>query len=264
MNLRRVKMTFKWGVNHVTFVLAMILIPWLRILCGAPRESTRSASLRWCRFVCWLFNIRVSIEGLEALENSLPCVVICNHRSWFDQVVLLAAIPAPVRFLAKEGYFKMPVVGQMMKLHGHFCVKKGNREANAEMMTQVKNYLQSSCGIVVIFPEGTRSESDAFLPFQRGAFSLAAEFGCQVVPLYIYGTEKLLRRQEPRWAMRSGEVYLSVGKAFSVRPQDVTREAVASWQVEFEKNYELRKVRCGDDEYQRVPNSFARVPELPR
>src|SRR5688572_11762613 len=84
----------------------------------------------WARMLLSITRVRVIVEGLEKCDPNVGYVVVSNHVSYMDTPVVLAHIPVQFRFLAKEGLFKIPLLGGHLKRAGHIAVPRDNpREA---------------------------------------------------------------------------------------------------------------------------------------
>jgi 1-acyl-sn-glycerol-3-phosphate acyltransferase len=135
-------------------------------------------------------------------------VLVANHSSYLDVVVLLAALPVDVRFVAKQELRRAPVIGSVIRKVGHLTVERaaGSQSvADAESVSAALRRGQSVC----VFPEGTFVRSPGLLPFRLGAFKSAVETGCPVIPITIRGTRDILPAD--RHLPRPGSVTVAVG-----------------------------------------------------
>jgi len=119
-------------------------------------------------------------------EGGGPYVVVANHQSLLD-IVLLCRMPHEMKWVIKEELFKIPWIGQMLRLTGDIAVKRGDSESGGEAVSRAKAYLQRGMS-VMIFPEGTRSKDARLLAFKKGAFRLAIDAGVPVLPVVVSGT----------------------------------------------------------------------------
>lgn len=141
---------------------------------------------------------RFHISGTELVPSRGPALLAANHRSYFD-VAALAMIAArlgrPVRFLAKRELFDAPVVGQIARALGGICVDRGSR--SDAPLREARRALEAG-EVVVILPQGTIPRGRAFfepvLQGKTGTARLAAMTGAPVVPVGIWGTEKVWPR----------------------------------------------------------------------
>ena len=117
-----------------------------------------------------------------------PAIVICNHTSVFDYVVLMFAFwSRTLRFQIAEVMFRKPLLGTLLRLLGGIYV---NRDSHDIGCIAISEEIVQSGGIVGIFPEGRlpRAGEARPLPFKTGAAYLALSTGAQVIPVYTNGS----------------------------------------------------------------------------
>lgn len=133
---------------------------------------------------------RTRFEGREKLPWNGPAVLVANHLSLVDILVLYGFF-RPFKWVAKGELFRIPFVGWNMVLNDYVRVWRGERESVKQMMAHCREHLARGSPLI-IFPEGTRSRDGRMLPFKDGAFKLAAEAGCPLIPIAIAGSELAL------------------------------------------------------------------------
>ena len=141
---------------------------------------------------------RFDISGTENVPRRGPALLAANHRSYFD-VVALAMVAArlgrPVRFLGKRELFDAPVIGQIARALGGISVDRGS--GSDAPLRQARRALEAG-EVVVVLPQGTIPRGrDFFEPVLRGKTGtarLAASTGAPVVPIGIWGTERVWPR----------------------------------------------------------------------
>ncbi len=185
----------------------------------------------WARSVLAVAGISVRVLQRERAERGKSVVVVANHESFCDILVLLASLPIQVRFLAKRSVFRVPVLGWSIAAAGFVPVDRGDRARGAATVGAALERLEGGRSLV-IFPEETRTRDGSLLPFKRGAAHLAIKSGLPLLPVGIAGTFRILPRGT--WEIRPGPVVVSVGNAMDVagrtlRERDaVTAEARAA------------------------------------
>src|SRR5205807_9067013 len=90
----------------------------------------------WARMLLRVAGVRVTVEGLENIDPNGSYVFACNHASYMDTPVILAHIPVQFRFLAKEGLFKIPFLGDHLRRAGHIPVPRENPRAAVKTMAE--------------------------------------------------------------------------------------------------------------------------------
>jgi len=143
-----------------------------------------------------------------------PFVVVSNHESNLD-AFLISFLPYEMKWLAKDSLFKVPFIGWSMALAGDIPVVRGKGASVDRAMGRCRQLLAQGMP-VFLFPEGTRAHSEAMLPFKDGAFRLALEAGCPVLPLAVAGTSRGLRKNSLRFYPSKARV--CVGQPVAVAP----------------------------------------------
>lgn len=129
---------------------------------------------------------RVRVTGREHLPWSGPAILVANHLSMLD-ILVLYALFRPFKWVSKAELFRVPFVGWNMVLNDYVRVWRGDRESIRRMMDHCRAHLARGTPIL-IFPEGTRSRDGHLQAFKDGAFRLAAEAKVPVIPVVLTGT----------------------------------------------------------------------------
>jgi len=120
-------------------------------------------------------------------------VVVSNHESTAD-IFVLTKYRWDMRWIAKEELFKTPFVGWALRLCGDIRVRRGAKESVVEMMEECRKTLRLGMPLM-LFPEGTRSKDGRLLPFKDGAFQLAVEAQCPILPIALAGTRDCMPKK---------------------------------------------------------------------
>jgi 1-acyl-sn-glycerol-3-phosphate acyltransferase len=151
-----------------------------------------------------LAGIRFTVIGREHLPANRAAVFCANHQSNVDPPVLFQALHPRLHILYKAELRKLPVLGRVFEVGGFVAVQRANRDAAfASIETAVASIRRGNS--FLIFPEGTRSKTDALLPFKKGGLVMALRAQAPIVPVAIMG----------------GRAAMQKGSAF-VRPVHVT------------------------------------------
>jgi 1-acyl-sn-glycerol-3-phosphate acyltransferase len=122
--------------------------------------------------------------------------VVSNHESFAD-ILLISHLPCEMKWLSKVEIMRIPVLGWDMYLAGDIPVERGTARSAVKAMHRCQEVLKKKVS-VIIFPEGTRSDSGEMLPFKDGAFRLAIDAGVPILPLVVSGTRTALRKHDWR------------------------------------------------------------------
>lgn len=151
------------------------------------------------RGLCLLLGIRVEVSG-QGLPPG-PCLVVSNHVSWIDILVLSSV--APLSFVAKREVAGWPLFGLMAKLQRTVFVDRDKRHATGLHRNELQVRLSGS-ETLVLFPEGTSSDGASVLPFKSSFFAAATAPDVSVVPVSLAYRQTynlpLTRRNRPHFA----------------------------------------------------------------
>lgn len=175
-----------------TLVLAAVILVYATINSRSPVHD-RIVN-HWARLFLRIPPVAWSVEGLEHIHSDTRYVVASNHLSMFDIPLLFAALPVDGRFLAKKELFRIPLVGRAMRTIGIIEI---DREAGGSSRQAIADGVQLAAErgySLLVFPEGTRSDDGALLPFKKGAFRIAIDTGLPLLPVVIEGTDRVSRK----------------------------------------------------------------------
>lgn len=130
------------------------------------------------RFVAWVlsrFVYRFKIEGDEHIPTEGPAVLVCNHVSFIDAVLLMAASPRPIRFIMDHRIFRVPVLGWLFRLAKAIPIapQKDDPAAYERAFAQAVEVLREG-DLLAIFPEGAITSDGSLQPFKGGVMKILA------------------------------------------------------------------------------------------
>lgn len=134
--------------------------------------------------------IPFKVEGLDRLPQ-VPCVVVANHSSYIDGLVVAAALPPDFAFVIKKEMVRVPLAGLLLRRLGSQFVERFDRHKGATDARRVLK-LAATGQSMVFFPEGTFSEIRQIGKFLGGAFATASRSDMPVVVAAIHGTRDAL------------------------------------------------------------------------
>jgi 1-acyl-sn-glycerol-3-phosphate acyltransferase len=148
----------------------------------------------WASLYTWLNPVwRVRIEGREKIRRGAAYVMVVNHQSLLDILVLFRLF-AHFKWVSKIENFRIPFVGWNMYLNRYIKLRRGSRDSVARMMRQCEMTLAEGSSIMM-FPEGTRSPDGRLQAFKAGAFTLALQAGAPILPIVVEGTAAALPKR---------------------------------------------------------------------
>ncbi|MYA38840.1 MAG: 1-acyl-sn-glycerol-3-phosphate acyltransferase [Acidimicrobiia bacterium] len=172
------------GLSTVGIALAIVI----RSAFGVLRPSEERLVKRFGRVWVVASGANLEVSGLENIEEGTPYIVVANHRSNIDIMVLTAALPIPIRFLSKVEVFKFPLLGSAMRSVGMIALDREMGRRELAFIIRNARSLAAEGKSLVVFPEGTRSITGEMLPFKTGAIHIAARTGCPILPVAVQGT----------------------------------------------------------------------------
>lgn len=164
----------------LTALVGVLLLPSLQLRRGTARIAARTFFL--------FAGMPVRLEGRENLPAG-QCIVVANHASYLDGVVMTAALPARFGFVVKREMNGVPLAGLLLRRLGTEFVDRFNRHKGG---TDARRVLRTAASghSLVFFPEGTFTPEVGLGKFHTGAFAIAARAACPVVPAVILGTRR--------------------------------------------------------------------------
>ena len=187
--------------SWVVFALVGLAAWTVVILLPTPRRR-RQALRALARGGWMLAGVRIDVLGTALLPDR-PCVVVANHSSYADALVLTGVLPDGFVFAAKDDLAGAPVLGWPLRRIGTAFVARTADERG--VLDARALALRVDAGeSLVFFPEGTFQRAAGILPFKLGAFAVAAAAQVPVVPVAIRGTRALLRAG--RWRVRRVDI----------------------------------------------------------
>jgi 1-acyl-sn-glycerol-3-phosphate acyltransferase len=187
--------------------------------------------------------LKFDMRGTEHVPRSGGALLVFNHVSYIDFILGgLAAVPSKrlVRFMAKREVFDHRFSGPVMRSMHHIAVDRAEGVASYD---EAVRYLREG-QVVGIFPEATISRSFELKEFKTGATRMAAEAGVPLVPVIIWGTQRLKTKGHPQDFSRGKTIAITVGEP--LHPAGVSSVAETA---------ELKKVmaRMLDETIRRYP-----------
>jgi 1-acyl-sn-glycerol-3-phosphate acyltransferase len=215
----------------LALLTALLICPIVLLL---PRRSMRWRLLAQTgKLLALVTATPLSVQGLKNLpDKSEKAVLVANHSSYLDGLVLIATLPLQCRFAAKAELNKVPLIGHFLARLGVEFVERFDREKSVSDAAHLVDLCRKGEPLMV-FPEGTFRRETGLLSFRMGAFQAAADAGVPVVPITIVGTRAKLRAET--WMGRRGPVRVVIappiapageGWSAALALRDAARQAI--------------------------------------
>ncbi len=199
----------------------------------APFDRRRALLHRftcfWASLYTWLNPAwRVRVEGRERIRPDAAYVMVANHQSLLDILVLFRLF-VHFKWVSKIENFRVPFIGWNMALNRYIKLRRGSRESVARALHACERALAQGSSIMM-FPEGTRSPDGRLRAFKPGAFTLAQRTGAPILPIVIEGTASALPKRgfvlQGRHAIRVRVLDEIPHASFATEPVEAVTEAV--------------------------------------
>jgi len=173
-----------------------------------------------------VLDLKFQLSGTENVPRTGGAVIALNHISYVDFVLGgYGALPSKrlVRFMAKEVLFRNRWSGPLMRGMHHIPV---DRDAGAASYEHALRHLRAG-EVVGVFPEATISRSFELKEFKSGTVRMAAEAGVPLIPMILWGTQRMFTKDHPKDFTRHRPIAITVGTPMTVTPDDDPVEATA-------------------------------------
>ena len=213
------------------------MVVWPVAALGRSPRRARALLRRLARSLLALTCLRLRVEGAAGGGKGRGRVLVFNHASYVDGLVLSAALDPVPRYVVKSELRRFAFSRLFLSGIGCLFVERFERTRSTEDARAIATALADGAEIG-IFAEGTLHRMPGLLPFQLGAFRAAVEANAPVVPVVLRGTRSVLRNES--WFPRRGPVRVLIGEAIdpvsidpalsvwerSVRLRDATRKVM--------------------------------------
>jgi 1-acyl-sn-glycerol-3-phosphate acyltransferase len=207
---RGIRTTLEMLYTIYAWMLAGLFAPlaWGSVVLLPQRLGPQAAARMFFRGAFKLAGIPLIVEGLEQLPNSQACVIVANHASYLDALVLVATLPGNPGYVAKQELATAFLTRLPLQRLGVEFVERFEAQRGVEDTARVVKAARQGRAMV-FFPEGTFGREPGLRPFRMGAFVVAAQANVPVVPVAIRGTRSILRSDQ--WFIRRGIVHVRIG-----------------------------------------------------
>ena len=190
-------LTFLFGIYTFIICTVMLIVSAVAFLLAYPFDKQRKVVHELSRALVYMFVMlpplwKRRIEGLENIDKNKPYVIVINHQSMVD-VMMLYLVPMIFRWVSKREVYRIPFIGRFLMLHGDIAIdRKQGSKAMRKVMEQGKMWLDRGVS-VAMFPEGTRSKDGEIHRFKAGAFALAKDAGVAILPVIMDGSSSMIK-----------------------------------------------------------------------
>jgi 1-acyl-sn-glycerol-3-phosphate acyltransferase len=192
--LRLLYQPYKWLVFGPLLVLSTCLfvgLGFIMLFFTSDRVVNRTVLIYWARFISFMTPMRVTVVGKENIEKGQSYIIVSNHQSSYDALVLVGWLGLDVKWVMKTELRSFPVFGWAAEKGGQVFIDRSNTKAAYESLERARNKIVGGTSIAVLV-EGTRSRTGELLEFKKGAFWLAQHLDLPILPITICNTLQIL------------------------------------------------------------------------
>ena len=194
------------SVGTFLYILAVGLPFLIHAWVTKNTDKLYQAGINGARLALWLSGVRLEVHGLEKIPHGRAAIYMPNHQSNCDPPAVISILP-PVLVLAKQEFFRVPVLGTAMVYRGFIPVNRKNREQALAAMEQAVESMKAGSSFLA-FPEGTRSPDGRLQTFKKGLFAMAIKAGALIVPVSASGARKVMPKG--KFAIYPGLVRITI------------------------------------------------------
>ncbi len=184
---------YKWIVifplvGVITCVSAVLAVSLSKIY--GDVVASRISGRIWSRSLLKLVPATVNVDGNHRINPTQSYVVVSNHQSIVDVVLLYGWLQLDFKWVMKKELRNIPALGWACEALGHIFIDRSNAESAQSSLDSAKLKIKNGIS-VVFFPEGTRSANGDLLPFKNGAFKFAKSLDLPILPVSLCDTSKI-------------------------------------------------------------------------
>lgn len=189
------------GAALITIVMAP---PAILLFPLAPYSRPATFYIRtWARLLLRVAGVRYVVSGAGQLGRDRRVLLLSNHLSYYDIPAILAAVPLPLRMVAKKELFLVPFLGWGMRAAKFIPIDRLDHKKALKSIELAAERIRTGTP-VLLFPEGTRSRDGKLGSFKKGSFALAMKAQVPVYPVVVKGSDAVHERKRA-WKLGIGK-----------------------------------------------------------
>ncbi len=185
---------YKWLIFFplfVVFTCLLVLIGILVLIIFDDYAANRTTGVWWARLTGYITPMIVKVTGREHIQKKQSYVIVSNHQSMYDVLVLYGWLGVDLKWVIKKELRNVPVIGFAAEKGGNIFIDRSDPGAAYESLQEARKKIVNGTSIIIL-PEGTRSRTGRIGEFKKGAFWLARELQLPIVPVTIMNTRNIL------------------------------------------------------------------------
>lgn len=203
----------KVGIYAIFCILSIL---WVIVFMYIFKNANRKVRIIWAKAQKFFLGYKVELIGEFSKEADM---IIINHQSMVDIVVIEELHPRNICWLAKKEIDDTPIIGQIIKIPKMIAVDRKNPRDLVRIVKEAKDRIENK-RVLAIFPEGTRGKTKELLPFQSGAKMIADKLDLKVQPVVLIGARDIVN---------SHDLEVNFGKKLKVICLDLIDRSDKDW-----------------------------------
>jgi len=186
-------------ITGIYFIYCVVTILLVILAMKINVKNNREQRRTWAKFQRYFIEYKITQIG----EFAEADMIVINHRSMLDIIILEEFHPANLAWIAKKEIGEIKVLGAILRLPKMIAVDRSNPRSIVALVKDVKDRLKDG-RVIAIFPEGTRGKGEKLLKFHDGAKILAEKLNLRVQPIVLKNT--LDHYDVKNFSVKSGEI----------------------------------------------------------
>ena len=193
----------------------------------------------WYDYFLLFMGGKIIVEGLEKVPFGQRFVVICNHRSNFDHMVISTVLKKEyLCFISKPENFKIPFAGRIANRAMYLSLPRNDVKGSLNVIIKAIDYIKTDFMSIGLFPEGTRSKNGKVLEFKPGCLKIPLKAKCPLVEIVMDGTEKLHKN----FPFKKTKLKVKIVKVYTTEELSSMNTVTLSYEIRNSMIMELNKM----------------------
>ncbi len=179
------------------------------------RDISSLRMVQWAfRVIMRICGVKTTVIGHENIPKDEAVLYVANHNSYFDIIITYSMCPGLTGYISKNDIARIPLMNRWMKRLYCLFMDRDDVKQSLKVILQATDLIKKGISVCV-FPEGTRGDSNAMLPFKSGSMKMAEKTGCPVIPIAISNTRSIISDHFP--IVRPTHVTVEYGRPIYTR-----------------------------------------------
>lgn len=166
--------------------------------------------------------VNVNVAGIENVDVNSNYLIVANHQSVFDVIIISAFLPLDIRIITKKEMLLIPFFGWILPLYDYIMVNRKNSRESVKSISQATKMLKKRS--LLIFPEGTRSADKKVGKFKSAGVVMACDAKVRILPVALQNVSEIMKKNE--FSIHSGKVSMTILKPVEIKDKSERKEII--------------------------------------